>query len=303
MKNERLYAITVYLLNHGRTSAQTLAGRFEVSVRTIQRDIDALCCAGIPVTAYPGANGGYEIESGFRLQGQAVTEKDYSHILTALRGLVSATEDHRIGHTLEKLKALKIPEEQQLVLDLSVLREGETEKLQKLRDAVQKKQAVQFVYTNNDGKTHVHIAEPTAVVYRWYAWYLLAWSCAHREYRLFKLARMEAPQITEQAFSAEHITPKEILKQMDRKDNCTYRTVEILCKPEAKIPVLEYLKGRVLEEYPDGSMRCACTVVENERFWFGALLSLGDAVEVLAPESIRQKVVQTAEKILCKYQP
>ena len=49
MRTDRLYAITVYLMNHGKTSAGELARRFEVSVRTIQRDMDSLCAAGIPI--------------------------------------------------------------------------------------------------------------------------------------------------------------------------------------------------------------------------------------------------------------
>lgn len=66
MKTDRLYALTLYLLNHGKSSASELAKHFEVSVRTIQRDIDALCQAGIPICAFTGTNGGYEILSDFK---------------------------------------------------------------------------------------------------------------------------------------------------------------------------------------------------------------------------------------------
>lgn len=93
MKIERLYAITVYLLNHGRTSANELAKHFEVSVRTIQRDIDSLCFSGIPIVSVAGAAGGYEISEQFKLDKHLATSNDYSYILTALKGLVSATND------------------------------------------------------------------------------------------------------------------------------------------------------------------------------------------------------------------
>lgn len=106
MKSERLYAITMYLLNHGRTSASELARHFEVSVRTIQRDIDSLCCAGIPVAALTGANGGYEIAQRFELESHAATKRDYSWIFTALRGLVTATNDPGASRVLEKIGAL-----------------------------------------------------------------------------------------------------------------------------------------------------------------------------------------------------
>ena len=77
MKTDRLYALTLYLLNHGKSSASELAKHFEVSVRTIQRDIEALCQAGIPIYALTGTNGGYEILSDFRMNNQLASEDEY----------------------------------------------------------------------------------------------------------------------------------------------------------------------------------------------------------------------------------
>lgn len=82
MKTDRLYAITVYLLNHGKTPAEVLARLFEVSVRTIRRDVDALCRSGIPVVAEPGAGGGYSLSEPFKLNAQAMNDADYTFILT-----------------------------------------------------------------------------------------------------------------------------------------------------------------------------------------------------------------------------
>ena len=103
MKIERLYAVTVYLLNHGKTSANELAKHFEVSQRTIQRDIDSLCMAGIPVIATTGASGGYEISETYRLDHGFATPDDYSYILTALQGLVSAPGDRKVKQLTEKI--------------------------------------------------------------------------------------------------------------------------------------------------------------------------------------------------------
>lgn len=301
MKTDRLYAITVYLLNHGRTSARKLSERFEVSVRTIQRDIDALCCAGIPVTAYPGAVGGYEIAEGFRFERQAATRDDYAYIKTALYGLATATDDRRIMQTLEKLSAVENGENTGLVLDFSVLREGDAAKLGLLRDAVRDKHAMRFTYTNNDRETRVHTVEPVAAVYRWYAWYLLAYSIERQDYRLYKLVRMENLQRIEQTFSTVHAPAGEILNRLDEQDSRVYTSITVRCKASAKARVAEYLKGRAVEEYADGSVRMELSVVENEQFWFGALLSLGDEIEVLEPAHIRQHVTEAAEKILALY--
>ena len=116
MKTERLYAITVYLLNHGRTSASELAKHFEVSLRTIQRDIDSLCLAGIPVIAVAGAAGGYEISDRFELNKEYATADDYSRILIALQGLASVTSDPKVKYTAEKIARVSKPEDQGIVL-------------------------------------------------------------------------------------------------------------------------------------------------------------------------------------------
>ena len=91
MKTDRLYALTLYLLNHGKSSASELARHFDVSVRTIQRDIDALCQAGIPICAFTGTNGGYEILSDFRMNNQLASEDEYAYIATAINGLKTVT--------------------------------------------------------------------------------------------------------------------------------------------------------------------------------------------------------------------
>lgn len=302
MKIERLYAITVYLLNHGRTSAGKLAEHFEVSVRTIQRDIDSLCLAGIPVVSLHGAAGGYEISDRFRLDKELVTKDDYSYIRTALSGLVSATESRKAKEVLEKIAHMSNSEDNGMILDFSVLREGEQHTLQMLQRAVLKKRTVDFMYTNNNNETRMHSVEPLAVIYRWYAWYLLAYSKVKDDYRMYKLVRMSDLEITDQPFCKEHDSAERILKKNDKTDSRSYTDVVIKCKEKAKSRVMEYLKGRIIEELPDGAVLLKLTVVENEQLWIGNLLSLGNDVEVLEPERIRRRLAKAASEIVSLYQ-
>lgn len=117
MKIDRLYAITVYLLNHGKTSASGLAGKFEVSVRTIQRDIDTLCRAGIPIVAETGASGGYYLSETYHMDRHTATQEDYSFILTALKGFSSAMGNPQIDATLEKVSSLTRNQDDSIILD------------------------------------------------------------------------------------------------------------------------------------------------------------------------------------------
>ena len=107
MKTDRLLGITIYLLNHGRTSAQALARRFEVSSRTIARDIDALGLAGIPVVSVQGADGGYEILETFRMERQIAGQIDYAYIVAALQGLSTAYSSTELDALLEKMRACR----------------------------------------------------------------------------------------------------------------------------------------------------------------------------------------------------
>ena len=301
MKVERLYAITVYLLNHGLTSANELAKHFEVSLRTIQRDIDSLCIAGIPVVSLPGSNGGYEISEKYKLDNHFATSDDYSYILAALKGFVSATADANAANTLEKITQLHKEDNQNIILDFSVLREGEQETLQKLQSAIAKKRAVSFTYTNNDNETRNHTVEPVAVVYRWYAWYLLAWSKVKNDYRNYKLIRMSNLTITDKAITKEHESAETILKKAEKTDKRKYTELLIKCKAQARTRVHEYLKGQIVKELADGDALMKLSVIENEQFWLGTLLSLGDEVEVLEPQNIRSRLSEAAEKILSLY--
>ncbi|MDE7031151.1 MAG: YafY family transcriptional regulator [Lachnospiraceae bacterium] len=301
MKIERLYAITVYLLNHGKTSARSLAEYFEVSTRTIQRDIDSLCIAGIPVISTEGATGGYEISDRFALEKGFATRGDYSYILTALQGLVSASGDPGARRTLEKIAQVSEPDSQSTILDFSVLKETDQAALQLLQTAIAQKRAVTFTYTNNDNETRPHCVEPVAVLYRWYAWYLLAYSNAKQDYRTYKLVRMRAPAITDTPFAKEHPPAHAILRETDQTDSRQYTELLVRCSASARARLTEYLGGTIVEEYADGCALMRATVVENEHLWFGTLLSLGDQAEVLSPAHIRRRVLESAEKLVSLY--
>lgn len=301
MKLERLYAITVYLLNHGRTSANELARHFEVSLRTIQRDMDSLCLAGIPVISIAGAAGGYEISEKYKLDNGFATMDDYSNIQTALQGLISATGDAKAKHTLEKINHVSNPSDNSIILDFSVLQEGDRNTLQLLQTAVYEKRTVTFTYTNNNSETRTHSVEPIAVIYRWYAWYLLAYSKVKNDYRTYKLVRMSNLKVTDTPFTKEHESAGAIMEMIDQTDSRQYTEILLKCKEPAKARVIEYLKGTVTEELSNGGTVIKATVVENEQFWLGTLLSLGDNVEIIAPERIRRRLLESAEKIVSLY--
>lgn len=303
MKTDRLYALTLYLLNHGKTSASELAKHFEVSVRTIQRDIDALCQAGIPICVLTGINGGYEILSDFKMNNQLASEDEYAYIATAINGLRSVTNNAVADDIYEKITAISKKNNIGMILDFSVLKEGNEKLLLMLQSAVKNKQVVRFLYTNNSGETSEHSVEPIAVIYKWYAWYLLAYNIAKQDYRTYKLVRMENTCITEDEFSKEHRSAEDILNDCSSsyQGKDVFIKVRLRCSGNAIHRIKEYLNGQLIEAFDDGSAIMEIHIVENEQWWIGVVLSQGKEVEIIEPEYIKERIINCAQDVLFLY--
>lgn len=304
MKTDRLYKLTLYLLNHGKSSASELAKHFEVSVRTIQRDIDALCQAGIPICAFTGTNGGYDILNDFKMNNQLATEDEYAYIATAINGLKTVTNNPVATDIYEKISSISKNSSTGMILDFSVLREGDEKLLQMLQSAVKNKQVVEFSYTNNKGEIRNHCVEPIAVIYKWYAWYMLAYNPAKQDYGIYKLVRMEGVYTTEEKFSREHMSAEEILNDCDNsyngKDIST--KIRMRCRGNAIHRIKEYLNGQLIESFEDGTVIMEIDVVENEQWWIGVVLSQGKEVEVIEPAHIKERIIEYAKDILFLYE-
>lgn len=300
MKIDRLIGITMYLLNRNIVTARELADKFEVSVRTIVRDIETLSMAGIPVSSLAGASGGYEILDTFKLNKQITNIDDYLSVITALKSVCSAYESKRFEATLEKLMSIgnsKI-NSQKVFLDFGVAKEGENipEYISLIEDAISNELAIEFDYTNNENKLNHRIVEPLALSYKWYAWYLFGFCTYKNDYRIFKLNRMV--NVTKTVLVAKvHNNVAELLEKQWNSDNRKYLDIAIKCKAEVKVPVMEYLRGRIQETYEDGDFVMTLHLPENERMWYSLLLGFGDKVEVIEPKELKESLMKKALEI------
>lgn len=177
MRIDRLLGITTCLLNHKIVNAKTLADRFEVSKRTIQRDIETLCLAGIPIVTYHGSAGGYSIAETFSLDKQIYSKEDYQNIIIALKGFCSAYIKGKADSTLEKVLSTVSSLRQSVALDFGVLREGDNleRTFSLLEKAIWTETIVQIDYSDADSRVSARDVEPLLLTYKWYSWYLLAY--------------------------------------------------------------------------------------------------------------------------------
>ncbi len=302
MKVDRLIAITMYLLNRETVSASALAERFEVSKRTIQRDIETLNRAGIPVVSTYGSGGGYAILDGFRLAKQIAGVDDYLNIVIALRSLSSAYDSERINATLEKALTTMQGGEQRLFVDFTVARERAhvNEHLRAIEKAIWEQKPLHIAYSNAANAMSERIIEPLAVSYQWYAWYVFAFCTARQDYRLFKLARISHCEPACGTFSRRHEDVESLMKAASKPDKREYWRVKLRCTNEVRQQVIEYLSADIIEEYGGGDFIVELRV-PFERMWFSLLLGFGNQVEVLEPPELKAMLRQKAEEILTMY--
>jgi len=300
LKIDRLVGITMILLGRGTVPAKELADRFEVSVRTIVRDIEALSKAGIPVSSSTGAAGGYSIIEGYKLDARLINTGDQASIVTALKGFLSAYDGERYNDLLEKIGSIA-PEEKNQTIFYDFGASGENNEIQMklkiLEKAIHDKVAVRISYVNAQGGASGRLTEPLALSYRWYAWYLLAYCTMRKDYRIFKLARMDELEPTKMPFSMEHGDPGVLLEQAFQGGGRRSLGITLLCKAGVKVQVHEYLGGEIVETLENGDFILRLWESEDERMWFSLLMSFGDAVRVLEPREVIDRLKEKSAEI------
>lgn len=205
VKLERLISIIYKLLNHEVLSASALAEQFNVSQRTIYRDIDAICAAGIPVVSYQGASGGYGIMDGYKMDRSLLGSYDVESLVSVLYSMSSLFEDEQIQGTIERLQTIgKDREGQALSLDIGS-RWLDHASLRMLRSAIRNPRVIRFDYVNAKNERSSREMEPVRLLYKHGTWYVYGWCRTRGEYREFRISRMTGLSVTAEAFQRRRI--------------------------------------------------------------------------------------------------
>ena len=299
MKIDRLMGLVVYLLNNGRTSAQKLAEEFEVSPRTIMRDLESLDMAGIPIQSFYGIDGGYQIMEDFVLEKQVVTSHEYDWIITALKGMASAYTSKSLEQTLAKIESFNSTEGMAVSVDLGVASEDHklNKQLMLLEDAIEKRCVVRFSYTNSHDEVKEIQVEPVCLQYKWYNWYLIGYYEKYQDYCMFKLVRMDSLVVTDIKNTKTHHFSD--IKLQDGNDNIVH--IKLNGKAIIKAKCREYLNGRITKEFENGDFEFCFSVPEHETFWFGVILSFGNKVKIIEPQEIKERIIKTCKEIQMEY--
>lgn len=300
MKIDRLMGIVVYLLNNGRTSSQKLADEFEVSSRTIMRDLESLDQAGIPIQSFYGVEGGYQIMEDFVLEKQVATNHEYDWIVAALKGLATAYTNKSLEQTLAKIKSIYNVEGNTVSVDFGVANEDDkiNKQLILLEDAIEKKCVVRFSYTNSHDEVKEIQVEPVQLQYKWYNWYLIGYYEKYQDYCMFKLVRMDNLQVTEKRYTKIHNLSD--IKQKDSSDNIVH--IKLYGKALIKSKCREYLNGRITKEFDNGDFEFCFSAPEHETFWYGVILSFGNKAKIIEPQEVKERIIETCKEIQMQYE-
>ncbi len=310
MRIDRMISIIILLLNRETVTAQELSRRFEVSVRTIYRDIDAINLAGVPVISFQGNRGGFGIMENYKLNHQLLTLKDMCSILTTLKGINSTLEDKELGRAIEKIRSL-VPVDktetlnnhmEHLIVDILPLgyRKKQRENIASIYKAIEERRLLSFQYRNNRAEQMIRTVEPMTLIFKGYAWYLFAWCTVRGDYRFFRVSRMEDINILNSFFERKNKSYDEIFKD----DSPDEQETKIILRFSSimKNKVDEYFEDNQITYIENGEIEVSMTVPEDE--WiYSLILSYGEHVQVIEPPHIRAIIQNKAKKILSYYKP
>lgn len=300
MKIDRLMGIVMILLQKERVTAQDLADKFEVSLRTIYRDIDAICSAGIPIAAIPGTGGGLEILSKYKIDHNVFSSSELSSILSGLFNVSGIIQKCDMENALAKIRNL-MPEKNaesivvkasQVIIDTNPWFNGgrNLRELRAIEEALSKNKIISFEYLNHSGRMMIRRTEPYQLIFKGQNWYLYAF-CLHKNaFRLFKLSRMNRMTITDEVFQVrEGVRYEGTVLFPDPMDaDVALKTIKLRVHKSIMERVLDFCTWDSFSPCPDvpDEFYVDFPFVENE-FNYDLLLGFGPRCQCLEPKEIR----------------
>ncbi|MGP7818596.1 helix-turn-helix transcriptional regulator [Niallia sp. 01092] len=299
MQINRLFEIVYLLLNKKTITAKQLAEHFEVSVRTIYRDIDTLSAAGIPIYTNRGKGGGIRLIDDFVLNKSLVSDQEQNEILMGLQSL-NAVKIPEAASVLNKLKTLFNKQAMNWIeVDFSDWGSDNTDrvKFNTLKTVILEKTIISFDYFSSYGEKTERIVEPLKLLFKGRGWYFYGFCRVKNDFRLFKITRMKNLSRLNETFDRE--LPENIREEQE--SNST-NIVTIVLKFDECVAYRLYdeMDPACIHKKEDGSFTATITFPENE-WLYGYILSYGQNAEVLEPKHVKEIIKSKYEKGLKKY--
>ena len=290
--NNRLFEIVYILMQKKKITAKELAEKFEVSTRTIYRDIESLSRAKIPIYSSKGKDGGIGILEEYVLNKTVLSEEEQNQILFALQGMKKiAGEDKDILEKISTIFNKKVND--WIKIDFSNW--GKEEKFELIKTGILNKKQLEFTYYNSNGDKTKRIVEPLQIWFKDKSWYLISYCKLKEDYRIFKVARMKEMKVLEKHFERE--LPKE---QKEEKYKLKNIVLELEISKEMAYRVYDEFEDNEITKNEDGSFRVKVEYPETD--WiYGYILSFGENIKVISPKRVKSTIKVRLEETLKNY--
>lgn len=295
MKIDRLIGILAILLQREKVTAPYLAEKFEVSRRTINRDVEALCMAGIPLVTTQGANGGISIMENYKIDRTLLTTKELQAILAGLRSLDSVSGTKRYAQLMEKLSAGAsglLAGDQHILIDLSSwYKDTLAPKIEEIHSAIEHGKILSFDYYSVHGESRRTI-EPYYLIFQWSNWYVWGWCQLRRDFRLFKLRRMtnlnQGSSFEKRTAPLPDLSAEKVFPHLYQ--------VKALIGPRYQWRLIEEFGEDCFTVQPDGQLLFQFGFTDEETIirW---MLSFGKDAQLLEPPHLRPELLSLLEEI------
>ena len=292
--NNRLFEIVYILMQKRKTTAKELADRFEVSTRTIYRDIETLSGANIPIYASKGKDGGIGLLDKYILNKTILSEEEQNQILFALQGMkkVKGQDEKDI---LEKLSILFNKEINDWIkIDFSNWGNVQEERFDIIKSAILNKQLIGFTYYNSNGEESKRIVEPLQIWFKDKSWYLVSYCKLKQDYRIFKIARIKEVKMLQEHFE------RELPKEENEQYNFKIIELELEINKAMTYRVYDEFESKEITKKQDGNFIIKVKYPENE--WvYGYILSFGEYAKVLNPGYAKNIIKDKLQRTLKNY--
>lgn len=297
MKMERLIGILSILLQRDKVTAPELAEQFEVSRRTIQRDIESLCQAGIPIATAQGTGGGISILKGYRVDRTVLTTPEMQAILAGLQSLDSVSGTRRYAQLMEKLSAGSGSRDSHILIDLSSwYKTSLSPKIEAIHSAIRQHLTIRFTYFS-PRETAVRTIEPYDLVFQWSSWYVWGWCQTRQDCRLFKLNRM-TDLVPGEPFTPRPAPPPDL--SAERIFPAKYQ-VTVLFDPACRWRLVEEYGPDSFTAQPDGRLRFTWGFPDADSV-LSWVLTFGEGAELTEPEELRLRLAALTATLVRRYQ-
>lgn len=301
MKIDRLIGILSILLQRDKVTSQELAEKFEISRRTILRDIDSINMAGIPVVSRQGRGGGISVMDGYKIDRTLLSSDDMQAILSGLKSLDSVSGTDRYRRLMEKLSAddvTSVNADSHIIIDLSSWdRSVIADKIELIKKALEQRHIITFRYFSPNGESERRI-EPYHLIFQWSAWYVWGYCTERQDYRMFKLTRM-----TQLALSDEICKDRNVPEYAC--DKLRHTKGEIKATVRFDDPV----KWRIIDEFgvdllnydDNGNLIMTFTWSDIPSF-YRYILTFGSNAEIIDPPEYRREFAELVKNIISRYE-